>query len=147
MTEESIKTQLKIVLPQSLDDIIRENRDELRLALATDDELKALDTTIDDSPVRHQLIKWNVLMLHAVTARGQVSSPRLVGRLVDSGESWMTSHVVGIDTSQGLVQTTRSLYRISGPRAGEKDLDLLHICATFHSWGIGVHYGVPHIFY
>lgn len=147
MTDETIEQQLKRLVPSGLDDIIREHRDELRLALATDAELKALETTIADAPARHQLVQWNVLVLQATAANGQVSSPRLIGRVVDTGESWITSHVVGIDFEQGLVQTKRSLYRISGPRAEENDIDLLHICASLHDWGLGARFGVPHFVY
>lgn len=147
MTDETIEQQLKRLLPSGLDDIIREHRDELRLALATEAELKTLETTIADAPARHQLVQWDVLVLHATAANGQASSPRLVGRLVDTGESWITSHVVGIDLEQGLVQTKSSLYRISGPRAEENDIDLLHICASLHDWGLGARFGVPHFVY
>lgn len=147
VTDETIEQQLKRLLPSGLDDIIREHREELRLALATEAELKALETSIADAPARHRLVKWNVLVLHATAANGQVSSPRLIGRLVDTGESWITSHVVGIDVVRGLVQTKSSLYRISGPRAEENDIDLLHICASLHDWGLGARFGVPHFVY
>jgi hypothetical protein len=146
VTEETTE-QLKRLLPQSLDDIVRENRDQLRLALATEEELSNLKTALTSASVRHTLTTWNVLMLHATTASGQVSSPRLVGRVVDSGESWITSHVVGFDFAQGLVQTKSSFYRIIGLRADEKDTDLLQICAALHEWGLGRRFGVPHIFY
>lgn len=147
MTDETIEQQLTRLLPRGLDDIIRENRNELRLALATEAELKALETTIADAPVRHRLVQWNVLVLHATAANGQTSSPRLIGRVVDTGESWMTSHVVGIDFEQGLVQTRSTLYGIMGTRAAEKDTDLLHICAALHRWGLGERFGVPHFVY
>lgn len=147
MTDETIEQQLKRLLPSGLDDIIREHRDELRLALATEAELKTLETSIADAPARHQLVQWNVLVLHATAANGQASSPRLIGRVVDTGKSWITSHVVGIDFGQGLVQTKRSLYRISGPRAEENDIDLLHICVSLHDWGLGARFGVPHFVY
>lgn len=147
MTDETIEQQLTRLLPRGLDDIIRENRDELRLALATEAELKALEKTIAEAPARYQLVQWNVLVLHATAANGQASSPRLVGRVVDTGESWITSHVVGIDFEHGLVQTKSSLYRISGPRAEENNIDLLHICASLHDWGLGARFGVPHFVY
>jgi hypothetical protein len=82
MANKAIEEQLRQLLPKSIDDVVRENRDKLRLALATDEDLKALETTIADASVRHQLAGWNVLMLHATTASGQVSSPRLIGRVL-----------------------------------------------------------------
>lgn len=146
MTEKTTE-QLKRLLPQSLDDIVRENRDQLRLALATEEELSNLKTALTSASVRHTLTTWNVLMLHATTASGQVSSPRLVGKVHESGESWITSHVLGIDFEIGLVKTKSSYYRITGPRAAESETDLLRICAALHEWGLGRRFGVPHIFY
>ena len=147
MNQDTVEEQLKQLLPKSLDDIVRENRDQLRLALATEEELKRLQTTLPDASFRHSLTQWDILMLHVTEGDRKVSSPRLIGKLSESGESWMTSHVVSIDTEHGLVQTRNSMYRIIGPRAEEKDLDLLRICGALHEWGLGKHFGVPPIFY
>lgn len=146
MTEETTE-QLKQLLPQSLDDIVRENRDQLRLALATEEELSNLKTALTSASVRHTLTTWNILMLHAASGNGQVSSPRLIGKVQESGESWITSHVLGIDFEIGLVKTKSSFYRITGPQASESEADLLLICAALHDWGLGSRFGVPHIFY
>lgn len=145
--KETTEEQLRKLFPKSIDDIVREHRDELRLALATDAELNGLDTTLADAPVIHRITGWNVLMLHMTSERGQVSSPRLIGTLADTGESWITSHVFGIDFRKGLVQTRNSFYQITGPRAAEVDTDLLRVCAALHEWHLGARYGVPHIFY
>lgn len=147
MTDETIEQQLKRLLPTSVDDIVRENRDQLRLAIATDEELSSLEMALTSTSVRHTLTTWNILMLHATSGNGQVSSPRLIGKVHESGESWITSHVLGIDFEMGLVKTRSSLYLITGPRADEKDTDLLRICAALHDWGLGRRFGVPHIFY
>lgn len=147
MAKETTEEQLRKLLPKSIDDIVREHRDELRLALATEAELKALETALTDEPVNHRITGWNVLMLHMSSERAQLSSPRLIGTVVDTGESWITSHVLGIDFRKGLVQTKNSFYRITGPRATEQDADLLRICASLHEWRLGARYGVPHIFY
>ena len=147
MAKETIEEQLQKLLPRSIDDIIREHRDELLLALATEDELQSLETTLAHGPVTHRLTGWNILMMHASSERGQVSSPHIIGTVVDTGESWITSHVLGIDSEQGLVKTKNSLYQITGPRAAEEDTDLLRICAALREWRLGARYGVPHIFY
>ena len=134
MAKETTEEQFRKLLPNSIDDIVREHRDELRLALATDAELKALETTLNDGPVTHRISGWNVLILHMSSERGQLSSPRLSGTVVDTRESWITSHVLGIDFRKGLVQTKNSFYRITGPRAAEEDVDLFRICASLHEW-------------
>lgn len=147
MAKETIEEQLQKLLPKSVDDIIREHRDEFRLALATEEELKALEMTLADGPVIHRLTGWNILMMHVSSKHGQVSSPRLIGTVADTRESWITSHVLAIDSEKGLVKTKNSFYQITGPRAAEEDTDLLRICAALHEWRLGARYGVPHIFY
>lgn len=147
MVTGTTEEQLRKLLPKSIDDIVREHRDEFRLALATEAELQALGTTLVEGCVTHQLTGWNILMMHVLLKHPPVSSPRLVGTVVDTRESWITSHVLGIDFERGLVQTKNSLYRITGPRAAEEDTDLLRICAALHEWRLGARYGVPHIFY
>ncbi|WP_018077073.1 hypothetical protein [Thiobacillus denitrificans] len=147
MKKDTVEEQLKQLLPESLDDIVRENRDKLRLALATEAELKNLQTSLSGASVRHSLTQWDILMLHVTEGGRKVSSPRLIGKLSETGESWMTSHVLSIDTEHGLVQTRNSVYRIVGPRAEEKDLDLLRVCGSLNEWGLGQRFGVPPIFY
>ena len=147
MKKDTVEEQLKRLLPKSLDDIVRENRDKLRLALATEEELKNLQAILTETSFRYSLTRWNIVMLHLADGNRTVSSPRLVGQVSETGESWITSHVVSIDTAHGLVQTRNSVYRIIGPRAEEKDLDLLRICGSLHEWGLGQLFGVPPIFY
>lgn len=147
MTAESLNEQINKLMPQNLDDIVRINRDKLRLALATDEERKSLESVISETPVRHTLTHWQILMLHATDNGLQKTSPRLIGRLQESGEPWITSNVTGIDVSKGLVQTANSTYQIDGTPANEEDIDLMHICASLHLWGLGQFFGVPHIFY
>lgn len=147
MEKDTLENKLRELLPKSLDDVIRENREQLRLALATAEEMKGLETRIAEGPVYHALKRWNIVMLHVTDGGKKVSSPRLVGTVHESQQSWITSHVEAIDTEHGLVQTRNSLYRILGPRADEDALDLLRICASLHEWGLGARFGVPHIFY
>jgi hypothetical protein len=148
MTTEPIEQALKKLIPKNLDDIIRKNREKFRLALATEDELVNLEANVPDSPVRHTLTNWQVIMLHATLEDGaKIASPRLVGSVAGTGESWFTSHVGGIDRGKGLVQTANSVYRVIGPRVEEEKIDLLNICVALHQWGLGSSFGVPEFFY
>ncbi len=144
---ESIEEQLKKLVPKSLDDVVRKNQDQLRLALATQEELETLAADISATNVRHIITCWQFVAMHATTNRGPVMSVRLFGWAEEVRESWSTSDVTGVDLTNGLVRTANSIYRISGPRAMVDELDLLHVCASLHSWGLGEHFGVPHIFY
>ncbi|MHB1098199.1 MAG: hypothetical protein ACYCZR_01475 [Burkholderiales bacterium] len=148
MTTEPIEQPLKKLIPKNLDDIIRKNRDKCWLALATKAELQKLESNLPDSPVRYTLTDWQILMLHALPGDGApIASPRLVGSVVGTGESWITSNVVGIDRCKGLVQTANSMYRVIGPRVEEEKIDLLNICIALHRWGLGSYLGVPEFFY
>jgi hypothetical protein len=148
MTEDSIEQAVEKLIPKSLDDVIRQNRDKFRLALATEDELAKLESNVPDSTVRYTLTDWQVVMLHATLEDGaKIASPRLVGSVVETGESWITSHVISIDARKSLVKTRNSFYRVVGPRVGEEKLDLLNICIALHQWGLGTYLGVPEFFY
>lgn len=148
MSKQSIPTGLEKLIPKSLDDVIRSNRDQYRLALATEQEMHNLEKTILDGPLRHTLTNWQVIVLHVTRKDGAPqASPRLVGRVEGTGESWFTSHVVGIDTDKGLIQTANSIYRVIGSGGMEKDIDLLNVCVALHQWRLGHYLGVPEIFY
>ena len=148
MTKDSFEQALEKLIPKSLDDVIRKNREKFRLALATEDELAKLESNVPDASVRYTLTDWQVIMLHATLEDGaKIASPRLVGSVVETGESWITSHVISMDTDKSLVKTRNSFYRVVGPRVGEEKLDLLNICIALHQWGLGSHFGVPEFFY
>jgi hypothetical protein len=148
MTKDSFEQALEKLIPKSLDDVIRKNREKFRLALATEDELAKLESNVPDASIRYTLRDWQVIMLHATLEDGaKIASPRLVGIEVETGESWSTSHVISMDTDKSLVKTRNSLYRVVGSRVGEDKLDLLHICIALHQWGLGSFLGVPEFFY
>lgn len=147
MSGESIEEQLKKLVPKSLDDVVRKNRDQLRLAFATQEELEALAADIPATNIRHTITRWQFIVMHLATSRGPAISVRLFGWAEEVRESWSTSHVTGVDLANGLVRTPNSVYRISGPRAMDDELNLLHVCASLHFWGLGEYFGVPHIFY
>ena len=62
---------------------------------------------------------------------------------------WGTSAIVAIDLNHGLALTkSGSIYQLGTKGEGEPEpAILLHICAQFHSWGIGEKLGVMHVFY
>jgi hypothetical protein len=124
---------LEQLVTRNLDDIIRKNRDRCRLALATNEELATLESSVASLSVQDSLTHWQILVIHITQEDGaQVASPRLVGRLEKSGQSWITSNVLSFDSSTGLVQTRSSVYRVIGERVTETDLDLMHICVSLN---------------
>ena len=124
------------------------NRDKCQLALATDEELDALGCDIAETQCRHTLTHWQIIVIH-VTARDgtRAASPRLVGRVLETNQPWMTSEVTCIDAAKWMVRTANSAYRVVGPRVEERELDFMHICATLNVGGGGRLLGVPPFFY
>lgn len=149
MSEDPKVFHLQDVIPRSLDDIVRANRDKFRLAFATDEELESLERDIAAAgTIRHTLEGWNILMLHA-TAGGKVRSvPKLLGSVEGTGQSWITSTIKAIDLGTGLVQTENSLYRIVGARSSEPSVHLLlHVCVYLNQCGAGRYLGIAEFYY
>lgn len=139
---KSLEETLSQLLPKSLDDIIRANRHKAQLYFSTDDEINPLRGPLFDGPIKAQISKWAFITLHI--AESQTSLVYLVGFNRTEHCTWMTSFVTGI--GHGMVTTNSgSIYELVGDST--LDVDLLHICATLHLWGVGKSLGVPHIFY
>ena len=151
MSEVSLEQRLQELVPKNLDDIVRANRDECRLAFATDVELNALEHEFPgatSSPVRHTLKDWNILMIHVPVDGSLKSIPRLLGNVEETGQCWITSTVTALDSRAGLIRTGNSIYRVAGPRSPEPDMHLLlHICVWLNQRGVGRYFGVPGFFY
>lgn len=151
MSEDSLTQRLQDLIPQSLDDVIRANRHELRLAFATDEELHALERTlpgVTDSQVRDTLEEWNIMMIHVTTGGPSQLLPKLLGSVRETGQYRVTSTVTAVDMQAGLIRTQNSVYRVVGPRSAGPDEDLLiYVCVWLNELGIGRYFGVPPFFY
>jgi hypothetical protein len=144
---DALQDSLEKLVPKSLDEIFRVNRDKGQLSLASDAELAQLTAPVDDTGVRHTLTDWQILMLRVQAPGETVLSPRLTGKILESGLFWMTSHVLHVDPGRRLVKTRNSTYRVVGDRVNEDKLDLISICATLNTWGIGQCFAVPPFFF
>ncbi len=147
MSREPFEESLNKLVPKHLDEVLRKNRDQMRLAFATPEEIQELSADVSGTSVRHTLTRWQFVVMHVTQGGSPLRSVRLFGWADDIGESWSTSNVTGIDMSTGLVRTANSTYAIAGPRAPEAELDLLHVCASLHQWRLGEYFGVFHVFY
>lgn len=148
MATDNSNDYLKNLVPKTLDDIFRKNRYKGRLALATNEELEKFESKIADLPIRHKITHWQIFMIHITTENGaHISSPRLIGRVEESRQSWISSNIIRINSGNGLIETKNSCYQVIGSRVDEAELDLLHICVTLNQWGIGNRFGVPELFY
>ncbi|MDE2599014.1 MAG: hypothetical protein KGL40_05265 [Rhodocyclaceae bacterium] len=139
---DSLEDKLTQLLPQSLDDIIRSNRDKAELHFSTDEEINPLCCPIVGGLAKGRIADWAFITL--CITETQQHLVYLVGFNQTEKCTWMTSVVTGI--GHGKVTTARgSIYELVGDST--LDVDLLHICATFHLWGVGRYLGMPHIFY
>lgn len=146
-----IGTTVEKLIPKSLDEIIRNHRDEVSLRLATAEDYASLPPMVSSidrqRPVRATINEWRIVCI--------VLPPELGGnKLILSGMhqaqdcTWCTSSIVSVDFENNLVLTDNSLYRLGSKGEGEPGMHiLLHICHCLHSWGIGERLGALPIFY
>jgi hypothetical protein len=151
-----IEEALEQMIPKSLDDVVRKNRNAFQIGLATPTEIAIRGTVIKpDRDTRDTIEQWNIIAFRTLGLRpdtgleGILSSRlSLLGRAAGTRGSWLTSEVVQIDVDGGLVLTRNSLYRLGSRGEGEPPPDdLICVCAVMHSWGIGELIGAPGFFY
>jgi hypothetical protein len=145
---------LEKLMPRSLDDVVRANRDSFQIGLATADEIRRLTDSIEPAGTKSTIDDWRIIAFRTlkpgpnsgrVVARTLLS---MLGRSSRTNRSLITSEVVKIDFESGLVRTLNSLYKIGVEGEGEPPSDdLIHLCATTHTWGFGKIIGAPAFFY
>lgn len=57
-TTDSLGVPLSVLIPKSLDDIVRNNRDKAEIRLATEAEIGALFTTLTPAQVKRRIEGW-----------------------------------------------------------------------------------------
>jgi hypothetical protein len=146
---EQLKSTIEALIPKSVDDIIRGWRDRGRIHLALTQELMTtlpamVEVMTNHKSVKDKLNDWFVI---AITIDGKTNYS-LVGTYDGRERIVMTSGVKSIDFASNFALTRNSLYAL-GPKAQRDPTmnELLHICATLHSWGIHKSFEVPEIFY
>lgn len=136
------------IIPQSLDDIIRENREHVELLLSTEEEISTLVRPIANPPsLKDTIDDWRMISL---VDKGQArTSVLLLGNSQKNHSAWITSPVLEVDFDQMVVLTrSGSLYQLGSRGNGQPTRDqLIHVCATLHTWGLGEFLGAPHFFY
>lgn len=136
------------LIPKTLDDIIRKNRELMELGLSTPDEIRALQAEVQQGlPIKDMIDDWHLISLRSKQS-GDVKI-LLLGQSQKENIAWMTSLIVRIDLTQSVIVTqSGSLYGLGSQGAGEPSRgQLIHVCATLHKWGSGEFLGVPHFFY
>lgn len=145
MSKYDLSQDLNSLLPKSLDDIIRKNREQLQLRLASEAELLAITKPLITSNLKGTLTE--AFIYNRVNS---LIEPILclVG-FNERGDAFHTSSLVGFDQKSNTVLTSNgSNYFIKSFVTGEPDVNLLiHICYTLHRDGLGEVFDVPEFFY
>ena len=148
---KSLEKTIEDLIPKSIDDIIRNRKDECSIRLAKTHELMKLAPMVsmmnELKPVKAIVDDWKVI---CITLNGEPNY-FLIGERRDRNirnNLLMTSRVKSIDFASNMVLTNNSIYQLGTKAKDEpKTGELLHICATLTDWGLGSRFGVPSIFY
>lgn len=141
--------------PLKLDELITQNRDIARLAIATTEQVATLSRIIppvSDDDLRGAVSDWRFIAYEVTLPREPVvTHVHLLGDNAAHGTGTkVTSPVVAIDLATRLVVThSGSIYRLIGEGGnGEPTFhQLLQVCGAFWYWGRGEALGVLHVFY
>lgn len=149
-TDDEVVAQLRAMIPTSLDDVFRANRDVGTIAIASNEQLAPLRKSVVGKVVTPAPVTdWRFVAITVDQPKQAVwfEYVYLVG--YNEGAPWVTSAIQTFDRRRRLVRTVNSYYRLAGP-PGDRELPeaiLIHLCAAFHTWGIGPMFGVPHFFF
>ena len=142
---EKLAASIEDLIPKSLDDIIRLNRDKAQLRLTNDEEILELYHDITPGNPKDIIDDYSLISLIS----GDLIQVFLLGDVRRSGTQRITSVVQQIDMDRQLLITkSGSLYQLGTPNKGLPDPhQLMCVCAAFHSWKFGHVLGVTHFFY
>jgi hypothetical protein len=146
MADEKPDESIEALMPKSLDDVFRQNRDKASIHLSTDEELAPfLSNILEKANLYATVEDWRLITLKSKTQ--EVYRVRLLGRLAHSGESWFTSVIRLIDFEHGVVQTHNNFYGLGNKGEGEPPFrDLAILCTSLNRQGLGAYFGIPSFF-
>ena len=146
INDSELSTALEAMIPKSLNDIIRKNRELVQLRLANETDTTKLQAEIIETHPLYVLDSWNLI---AFERPGAATTVHLIGDVRGGSEPRITSLVRAIDMKRQMLTTNSgNLYRMGSRNDGEPNTEKLYlICAYLHQWGIGHELGVPHFFY
>lgn len=146
---EHLTDALEALIPKSLDDVIRRNRDAASLRLTTDKELFELYESIIPGPLKETIEDWRFISLQLQTPDRSATLTFLLGNRLSNGNPRITSDVIKVDLDRGLVVTkSGSLYKLGTKGVDQPPFEgLVMICSAFHSWGFGEALGIPNFYY
>lgn len=139
---DGLKEKIEALIPKSLDDIIRQNREHCQVRHATEADLAPLLGTVPEAYPRLVITRWHLVTI-AIKDEYKVV---LLGDICDgTGNTWVTSKVVKLDLDSGYLRTASgSLYLMAKKGEGEPSFkQLALLCSYFNRGGYGSFFGVP----
>lgn len=132
---------LSALVPNSLDEVIKYNRENFQLRLATDEEIFDLYKTITPAQPKDVMADWNLITLFSPDG----SAMWLLGEVRRKGCPRISSDVTGVDLINGFLTTrSGSLYQLGNRKNGPPTKEeIFLVCSAFHDWGFGAALGVP----
>lgn len=146
---DELARKIQELIPKSLNDIVRANKEHLTIRLATDGEVMALHCGVaPNRPPKMVLDDWRFIVMDMSMDGFRDYELYLLGD-TPYGSTRITSPVRQIDLDRRLVITNSgTLYGLGKQGLGEPPYNhLAMICAAAHSWGFGRTFGIPHFFY
>lgn len=141
---------LMSLVPTSLDEIIRKDREVVKLRIATPDELKSLqipqkdfDFAIGSGPPKLKLYDWYPITFEV----NKIPLIFIFSKIKGGNGIWNTSKIVYANEDwSGVYTQSGSYYALSNKKDGEPPNDmLLVLCSVLWQWGLGKHLGVPFV--
>lgn len=143
--ENAIRAQLEAMLPKSIDDIVRQHREELCIRIATADDLAPLMS--DSMPIANpqgDIENWSLITLDATIQGQQDNAIFLIGHHTSRRCTWITSRVLKViecGVANSVLTNSGNLYNMRGAQSDK--IDLTFLCAWLRQNGIGDYFGVP----
>lgn len=150
MNSEYLIDQAKNLLPRNLGDIVRKNRELLRLEYANSYDIERLNKNIESKTYKGILV--DAFLYKRVTPLTPLEPICAVGYLLKDSERipYHTSQLKSMDIVQNIIETTSgSFYKIESLNDTQRtDTSLLlHICHVSHRDGWGSHFATAEIYY
>ena len=114
---DGLKEKIEALIPKSLDDIIRKNREHCQIRHATEDDLKPLLGEVKEAYPKLVITNWHLV---TVAIKGDYKVV-LLGDIADGfGNTWITSKIVQLDLESGYLRTSSgSLYMMAKKGTGD----------------------------
>jgi hypothetical protein len=131
-----------------LSQVLRRGLEYASLYLTTDTQIADLAGAVPSRNVKGEMRNWRFISFQLDHQEARRLQILLLGERGPNSIVTTTSPVKRIDFAEGLVCTMNSVYRLRMEARGVGEpsaKQLICLCRTLHSWGVGSAFGVPHI--